>query len=110
MSSEEKQVTYGDVFSVSSELGSKSIAPRDAAIMQSAESIALGHVPRGGPASLMHSAAAQNERIGVVAPHDITDERVTVSQAEVGGTRIVSESVGREVNFILFDSFRDCLT
>ncbi|MCD7456768.1 hypothetical protein HAX54_033006 [Datura stramonium] len=101
LSSEDKPVKYGDVFAVSSELGSKSIAPQDAVIMQSAESIALGHVPRGGPASLMQSAAAQNERIGVVAPDDMTDfaryQGVTVSQAEVGGTRIVSESVGPEV-------------
>ena len=77
--------------------------------MQSAESIALAHVPKGGPASLMQSAAAQNERIGVVTPDEITDfardEGVTVSQAEVGGTRIVSESVGGEVNFILFHKF-----
>ncbi|WMV47229.1 hypothetical protein MTR67_040614 [Solanum verrucosum] len=101
MSNEDKPVTYGDVFSVSSEVGSEIIAPEDAAIMQSAESIALGHVPRGGPASLMQSAASQNERIGVVATNDITDfareHGVTVSQVEVGGTRVVSESVGGEV-------------
>ncbi|KAG5587163.1 hypothetical protein H5410_047597 [Solanum commersonii] len=101
MNNEDKPVTYGDVFSVSSELGSEIIAPEDAAIMQSAESIALGHVPRGGPASLMQSAASQNERIGVVATNDITDfareHGVTVSQVEVGGTRVVSESVGGEV-------------
>ncbi|KAH0634935.1 hypothetical protein KY290_037199 [Solanum tuberosum] len=101
MSNEDKPVTYTDVFSVSSELGSEIIAPEDAAIMQSAESIALGHVPRGGPASLMQSAASQNERIGVVATNDITDfarkHGVTVSQVEVGGTRVVSESVGGEV-------------
>ncbi|CAN4093707.1 unnamed protein product [Withania somnifera] len=101
MRSQEKPVTYGDVFSVSSELGSKSIAPQDASIMQSAESIALGRVPRGGPASLMQSAASKNELIGVVAPDDMTDfardQGVTVSHVEVGGTRIVSESVGGEV-------------
>ncbi|PHT38069.1 Late embryogenesis abundant protein D-34 [Capsicum baccatum] len=101
MSSQEKPVTYRDVFSVTSELGSKSIAPQDAAIMQSAESIALGHIPKGGPASLMQSAVSQNESIGVVAPDDMTDfardQGVTVSQVEVGGTRIVSESVGGEV-------------
>lgn len=98
---QEKPVKYGDVFSVSSELGSKLIAPEDASLMQSAESIALGHVPRGSPASLMQSAASQNERIGVIAPHEMTNESVTVSHVEVGGTRIVSESVAGEVNFIL---------
>ncbi|XP_060181332.1 late embryogenesis abundant protein D-34-like [Lycium barbarum] len=99
--SQEIPVKYGDVFPVSSELGSKMIAPQDAAIMQSAESVALGHVPKGGPASLMQSAAAQNERRGVVDGDDISDlardPGVTVSQAEVGGTRIVSESIGGEV-------------
>ncbi|KAK4355516.1 hypothetical protein RND71_024487 [Anisodus tanguticus] len=99
--SQEKPVKYGDVFDVSSELGSQTIVPQDAAIMQSAESAALGHVPRGGPASLMQSAASRNERIGVVAADDMTDvakyEGVTVSQVEVGGTRIVSESIGGEV-------------
>ncbi|XP_049406939.1 late embryogenesis abundant protein 31-like [Solanum stenotomum] len=98
MSNEDRPVTYGDVFSVSSELGSEIIAPEDAAIMQSAESIALGHVPGGGPASLMQSAASQNERIGVVATNDFAREHgVTVSQVEVGGTRVVSESVSGEV-------------
>ncbi|KAJ8543157.1 hypothetical protein K7X08_005680 [Anisodus acutangulus] len=99
--SQEKPVKYGDVFDVSSELGSQTIVPQDAAIMQSAESAALGHVPRGGPASLMQSAASQNERICVVAADDMTDvaryDGVTVSQVEVGGTRIVSESIGGEV-------------
>ncbi|XP_059299298.1 late embryogenesis abundant protein D-34-like isoform X2 [Lycium ferocissimum] len=96
--SQEIPVKYGDVFPVSSELGSKMIAPQDAAIMQSAESIALGHVPKGGPASLMQSAAAQNERIGVVDVDDISDlardPGVTVSQAEVVAQYIYPSEAG----------------
>ncbi|XP_070044750.1 late embryogenesis abundant protein D-34-like [Nicotiana tomentosiformis] len=99
--SQEQPIKYGDVFEVSSQLASKPVAPQDATIMQSAESIALGHVPKGGPASIMQSATAQNERIGAVSRDDMTDiardEGVTVSQAEVGGTRLVSEAVGGEV-------------
>ncbi|OIT03953.1 PREDICTED: late embryogenesis abundant protein D-34-like [Nicotiana attenuata] len=94
-------IKYGDVFEVSSELASKPVAPQDATIMQSAESIALGHVPRGGPASIMQSAAAQNERLGAISRDDMTDiardKGVTVSQTEVGGTRLVSEAVAGEV-------------
>lgn len=95
---EDKPITYGDVFFVSSEVSSETISAEDASIMQSVESVALGHVPRGGPASLMQSAASQNERMGVVDTKDFATERgVTVSQVEVGGTRLVSESVGGEV-------------
>lgn len=94
-------IKYGDVFEVSSQLASKPVAPQDVTIMQSAETIALGHVPRGGPASIMQSAAAQNEHLGAVSRDDMTDitrdEGVTVSQAEVGGTRLVSEAVAGEV-------------
>ncbi|XP_075095201.1 late embryogenesis abundant protein D-34-like [Nicotiana tabacum] len=96
--SQEQPIKYGDVFEVSSQLASKPVAPQDATIMQSAESIALGHVPKGGPASIMQSATAQNERIGAVSRDDMTDiardEGVTVSQAEVVGQYIYPSEAG----------------
>ncbi|KAJ8561042.1 hypothetical protein K7X08_027232 [Anisodus acutangulus] len=102
MSQEQEPIKYGDVFEVSEKLGSKSILPKDAATMQSAENKELGHIPKGGPASIMQSAAALNRRFGGVGRDDMTDvasdEGVDVSQEDlIEGTRVVNESVGGEV-------------
>ncbi|KAJ1378892.1 Late embryogenesis abundant protein [Sesbania bispinosa] len=69
----EEPIKYGEVFNVSGELASKPITPRDAATMQSAESQVLGQTQRGGPAAMMESAAAINERAGLVSHHAVTN-------------------------------------
>ncbi|KAJ9171981.1 hypothetical protein P3X46_015274 [Hevea brasiliensis] len=56
-------VKYSDVFDVS----------RDAATMQSAEKEVLGQTQKGGPASVMQSAANVNVRADLVDPDDASD-------------------------------------
>ncbi|KAF7152881.1 hypothetical protein RHSIM_Rhsim01G0273700 [Rhododendron simsii] len=98
MSSEQEQITYGDVFDVSGDLASQPIAPQDAATMQTAEQMALGKTQTGGGAAIMQSAAAVNERLGAVGHRDMTDvvrdQGVTVMETDVGARRIVVEAVG----------------
>ncbi|KAG8389330.1 hypothetical protein BUALT_Bualt02G0218100 [Buddleja alternifolia] len=105
MSQEQPQkpeaVKYGDVFQVSGELASKPIAPQDAATIQVAENIVLGRTVQGGPAAVMQSAAAENERRGVVGHDDMTnvvrDQGATISEAEIAGYTVVTEAVGGQV-------------
>jgi hypothetical protein len=71
----EKPVTYGDVFSgIPADLASEPIKPRDAALMQSAETVGLGQVVKGGPAAAMQSAAAHNVNAGLV---DVNSQTTT---------------------------------
>ncbi|KAM0844758.1 hypothetical protein ACQ4PT_056833 [Festuca glaucescens] len=91
-------IRYGDVFpAVSGGLAKKPVAPQDAATMQSAETMAFGETIKGGPAATMQSAAARNERMGVVAHDQATDvtavQGVSVSETRVPGGRIVTEFV-----------------
>ncbi|KAG5567569.1 hypothetical protein RHGRI_002942 [Rhododendron griersonianum] len=101
MRREQEPITYGDVFDVSGDLASRPIAPQDAATMQTAEQMALGKTQTGGAASIMQSAAAVNERLGVVGHRDMTDlvrdEGVIVMETDVGARRIVVEAVGDQV-------------
>lgn len=97
MLNEQEPIKYGDVFDVSGDLASKPITWQDAATMQSAENIALGKTQKGGPASVMQSAAEVNERLGVDLTDMATDEGVTVSETDVGTRRIVVEAVGDQV-------------
>ncbi|KAL2540593.1 Seed maturation protein [Abeliophyllum distichum] len=101
MSQEQQPVRYGDVFHVQGELASKPVAPQDAATLQAAENIALGKIQKGGPATVMQSAADVNERCGVVHHDDITnivrDEGATISEADAGGNRVVTEAIGGQV-------------
>lgn len=60
-------ITYGDVFHVQGELAEKPVTPRDASMMQRAETALLGRTQRGGAAALMQSAASWNARSGVFA-------------------------------------------
>ncbi|KAJ1441658.1 Late embryogenesis abundant protein [Sesbania bispinosa] len=100
----EEPIKYGEVFNVSGELASKPITPRDAATMQSAESQVLGQTQRGGPAAMMESAAAINERAGLVSHHAVTNlarnQGVTVT-AETNETdnnkRLIRETLGGQV-------------
>lgn len=97
MLSEQEPIKYGDVFDVSGDLASKPITWQDAATMQSAENIALGKTQKGGPASVMQSAAVVNEELGVDLTDMATDEGVTVMETDVGTRRIVVEAVGDQV-------------
>ncbi|RVW54766.1 Late embryogenesis abundant protein D-34 [Vitis vinifera] len=94
-------IKYSDVFPVSGSLASKPIAPQDAATMQSAENTVLGNTQKGGPAAVMNSAATKNERAGLVSHEQVTDvvatDGVTISQANVAGSRIITEAVGDQV-------------
>ncbi|KAK3415806.1 hypothetical protein EUGRSUZ_H01465 [Eucalyptus grandis] len=94
-------IKYGDVFDVSGELKGKPIAPRDAATMQAAENMVLGGTRQGGVAAVMQSAADVNVRTGAVRPGQVSDvardQGVTISQANIGSRRVVSEAVGGQV-------------
>ncbi|MED6159779.1 hypothetical protein PIB30_045383 [Stylosanthes scabra] len=94
-------IKYGDVFNVSGDLASEPIMPRDAALMQKTENQTLGQTQKGGPASVMQSAAAANVSAGLVGRGDISgkarDEGITVSDSKIGTTRVITESVGKQV-------------
>ncbi|CAN6293459.1 unnamed protein product [Urochloa humidicola] len=94
-------VRYGDVFGVEGELARTPIAPRDAAMMQAAESAVLGRAPGGGTAAAaLQSAARRNELLGVVARDEATDTAaeggVAVTEARVPGARVVTEFVANQ--------------
>ncbi|XP_061995134.1 late embryogenesis abundant protein D-34-like [Rosa rugosa] len=97
----QEPVKYGDIFNVSGDLASKTVAPQDAAMMQTAETMVLGQTQKGGPAAVMQSAATRNERAGLVRHDEATDvaghEGVTVTETDVPGRRIITESVGGQV-------------
>uniref|UniRef100_A0A7N0ZTW2 SMP domain-containing protein n=1 Tax=Kalanchoe fedtschenkoi TaxID=63787 RepID=A0A7N0ZTW2_KALFE len=96
-----KPIKYGDVFPVQGELAEKPIAPQDAALMQTAESMILGQTQKGGTAAAMQAAATYNERAGLVGHGDISaaagDEGVTVTEMDVPGGRIITEKVAGQV-------------
>ncbi|KAM0008246.1 putative Late embryogenesis abundant protein, SMP subgroup [Helianthus debilis subsp. tardiflorus] len=57
------------------------ITPEDAATVQSAENMALGHIHKGGPAAVMQSAASVNRNRGL---HQVTgDQHFTVSEPKL---------------------------
>ncbi|CAA2990780.1 Hypothetical predicted protein [Olea europaea subsp. europaea] len=98
---EQEPLKYGDVFQVSGELASKPVAPEDATMMQSAETTVFGQTQKGVTAAVMHSAAACNQRAGIVDHRDVTDiagqEGVAVTETDLPGTRIITESVAGQV-------------
>ena len=98
---QEQPIKYGDVFMVSEKIANKPIAPQDAAAMQSAESQVLGHSQRGGPASVMHSAATLNVQGGLVPPGSASDvgkhQGMAVVETVIDGHRIITESIGDQV-------------
>ncbi|WOL03122.1 late embryogenesis abundant protein D-34-like isoform X1 [Canna indica] len=94
-------IRYGDVFPVTGDLSDRPIAPRDASMMQSAESTVFGQTLKGGAASAMESAATRNEQRRAVGHNQFSDiareKGVTVSQTDIPGEpgrRLVTESVG----------------
>ncbi|KAG1358671.1 putative Late embryogenesis abundant protein D-34 [Cocos nucifera] len=94
-------IKYGDVFNVQGELAREPIAPRDASLMQSAEKLVIGQTQKGGTAAVMQSAANRNERAGLVGHRDVSgllaDQGVSVTDADLPGSRVVTESVGGQV-------------
>ncbi|XP_059294122.1 late embryogenesis abundant protein D-34-like [Lycium ferocissimum] len=98
---QQEPIKFGDVFNVTGELADQPIAPQDAAMMQSAESMVFGQTQKGGPASVMQAAATKNERTGLVSHEASTqvagDEGVTVAETKVPGRRIITESVAGQV-------------
>ncbi|CAA7399199.1 unnamed protein product [Spirodela intermedia] len=98
---EGEAVKYGDVFAVTGELAEQPVAPGDAAMMQRVEHLVTGHTQKGGPASLMQSAAAHNERAGFVRHRDVggasAAHGVAVVELDVPGSRLVTEYVAGQV-------------
>ncbi|CAN6724792.1 unnamed protein product [Malus baccata var. baccata] len=100
---QKEPVKYGDVFPgvQGAELAEKVVTPKDAAIMQAAENAVLGHTLKGGAASIMQSAATENEKAGVVGSSDVNadvvGDGVSVKEADLPGRRIISESIGGQV-------------
>lgn len=94
-------IKYAEVFDVQGALASKPIGPQDAANMQAAENQVLGETPRGGPASLMQSAASVNVRSGLVDPDEFGDfsrgQGMTVCETDVGGDRVITERIAGQV-------------
>ncbi|CAI0384406.1 unnamed protein product [Linum tenue] len=100
MSQQQQQaIRYGDLFEVQGELAEKAVAPRDAAMMQTAENTLTGHTQKGGAAAVMQSAAAKNERAGFVCHGDASEvaDDLGVSATETdfpAGRTVITESVG----------------
>ncbi|XP_038716644.1 late embryogenesis abundant protein D-34 isoform X2 [Tripterygium wilfordii] len=95
----QEPIKYGDVFSVEGELAGKPVAQQDAVMMQTAENSMLGNTLKGCAASIMQSAAAQNEMAGFVGHDDVTDaisgSGVTITESHVPGHRIITESYSK---------------
>ncbi|OWM82002.1 late embryogenesis abundant protein D-34-like [Punica granatum] len=100
-SPQQEPIKYGDVFDIQGELADKPVAPRDAAMMQTAENVLLGQVQRGGAAAMMQSAATRNEQAGAVGHGTMNEEAarhgVTVTKEDFTGHRVITESVGGQV-------------
>ncbi|XP_023906079.2 late embryogenesis abundant protein D-34 [Quercus suber] len=96
-------IRYGDVFEVSGELASKPVAPHVAGLMETAEKTVFGETQMGGTATVMRAAANFNVRAGFV-DLEINDptkvsvaQGVSVTQTDIPGRRIFTESVDRQV-------------
>ncbi|RDY08422.1 hypothetical protein CR513_07346, partial [Mucuna pruriens] len=97
----EEGIKYGDVFNVEGDLANKKVAPVDAAMMEKAENAMLGKIQKGGAAAAMQSAAAKNERDGVVSHSDMSniaaDGGISITETDLSGRQVISESVGGQV-------------
>ncbi|KAK1644127.1 hypothetical protein QYE76_061932 [Lolium multiflorum] len=100
---QDRPIKYGDVFDVSGDLAAQPVAPRDAALLQSAEDTVqgLGQTQKGGPAAVMQSAATLNARAGHVGRAQLSgpvaDAGVAVTETEFPSHRVVTESVAGQV-------------
>jgi len=89
-------ITYGDIFSVSGEVEKEPITVKDAALMQSAETRAVGRSHKGSAAAIMQSAAEINERFGLVDRNRETiaaAEGMAVIETQVPGQVVCTEFV-----------------
>lgn len=96
-------MTYGDVFqNLEGELAQKPVMPRDAAMMQTAETACLGQPQRGGPAAAMQEAAARNERCGFVGHNEMNNAMVNggvaIAETNLPGKRVIREAIAGQVN------------
>ncbi|PPS00362.1 hypothetical protein GOBAR_AA20294 [Gossypium barbadense] len=96
--SNQEGIKYGDVFDVTSGLASKTIAPRDVAIMLEAETEVLRKPLDTGANAVMYSAATANLRVGVVGPDESNEmverEDVAVSKStDAQGKLVVNEAI-----------------
>ncbi|KAJ4840004.1 hypothetical protein Tsubulata_016147 [Turnera subulata] len=93
-------IKYGDVFDVRGDVASCPVAPEDAASMQSAEGRVISKTQRGGPASVMQSASSLNVRTGSLRPDEASDivkeHGVSVTEAAMGGSRVITERASGE--------------
>lgn len=101
----QEPIKYGDVFSVEGELAQKTVAPRDAAMMQTAENAMLGQIQKGAAASALQSAAERNEKRGFVEHHDLTEnagnQGVSITETDFPGRKIITEEIGGQVRSLL---------
>lgn len=101
MHAQDKPVKFGDVLDVSGELDDQPVAPRDAARLQAAEQSVLGGTQKGGPAAVLQSVATVNARAGHVGRAQtacpVADAGATITETELAGRRVVTESVGGQV-------------
>ncbi|KAK2980603.1 hypothetical protein RJ640_011411 [Escallonia rubra] len=98
---QQEPIKYGDVFRMSGDVADQTVAPRDAALMQSAETTVMGQTQRGGPAATMQSAADRNVRAGFVGHGQASDvavnQGVAITETDLPGGRIITESVAGRV-------------
>ncbi|AQK62590.1 Late embryogenesis abundant protein 31 [Zea mays] len=101
MHAQDKPVKFGDVLDVSGELDDQPVAPRDAARLQAAEQSVPGGTQKGGPAAVLQSVATVNARAGHVGRAQtacpVADAGATITETELAGRRVVTESVGGQV-------------
>lgn len=102
---DQEPIKHGDVLSdVEGELAQKPVAPKDADIMQRAETATLGQNLMGGAAAAMQSAATRNETADLVSHDDasnISDEQdISITETYLPGRRIITEAVGGQVLYI----------
>lgn len=101
-----RPIKYGDVFSVEGEIAEMAVAPRDAALMQTAENAMLGQIQKGAAASMMQSAAERNEKGGFVGHDDMTDvaacQGVSITETNLPGRRIITEEIGGQVGALIY--------
>ncbi|KAG6590337.1 Late embryogenesis abundant protein 31, partial [Cucurbita argyrosperma subsp. sororia] len=95
-------IKYGDVFPVHGDLAQKPITPEDAAALQATETALLGKTVKGGAAALIQSAAAKNEMAGLLDHGggdggNVDANEVSITQREMPGRRVITESVGGQV-------------
>lgn len=89
----EEPIKYGDIFPhVEGDLANKPVTPEDAAALQAAETVLLGKTLHGGAAATIQSAAAKNERAGLVGRgKDVGDQ--IVAEDVITNTDLVGAQV-----------------